>query len=72
MMWLGMTCAAGWFAVTWITLASMEREFEAKHGRRMRGRESSFAIIVSMLWFLALPCLIGMMIDGDNEKKAKK
>lgn len=71
-MLFGMLCFIGWFAVTWITLESMEREFEKRNGRRMRGRESSGAILASMLWFLAVPCLIGMMIDKNEEENAKK
>ena len=67
-MLFGMLCFAGWFAVAWITLGSLEHEFMRRNGRRMRGRESSFAILASMLWFLALPCLIGMMIDKSEEE----
>ena len=71
-MWFGIFCFIGWFAVAWITLGSLDREFEARNGRRMRGRESSGAILISMLWFLAIPCLIGMMIDKNEEEITKK
>ena len=71
-MWFGIFCFIGWFAVAWITLGSLDREFETRYGRKMRGRESSCAILASMLWFLAIPCLIGMMIDKNEEENAKK